>query len=57
MGERVVVSPVLACQGCSYAWEPGTTEVAEFDGLMREGCPDCGDWLWVGEVAEAGERT
>lgn len=56
MGQRVVAFQLLACQGCSYAWEPGTTEVAEFDGLMREGCPECGDWLWVGRSPRRGCR-
>ncbi len=57
MGQQAFVVPVLVCQGCPYAWEPGTTDRAEFDWLMREGCPHCGDWLWCGEVVEAGERT
>jgi hypothetical protein len=49
-------TPVLTCQSCPYAWEPGTTERTELDELMRTGCPECGDWLWLNELAEAGGR-
>jgi Zn-finger nucleic acid-binding protein len=45
---------VLVCESCPYAWEPGTADRAEVDSLIQDGCPDCGGWLGVGEIAEHG---
>jgi hypothetical protein len=44
-------SVVLACQGCSFTWDPGWVDAQEFADLCREGCPECGDWLWMTEAA------
>jgi hypothetical protein len=44
---------VLICAGCSYAWEPddgaGTGE--DLQGVDI-GCPQCGDWLFLGELID-----
>lgn len=45
---------VLVCQTCPYVWEPAAVDAEEFAALVRYGCPDCGGWVWVGELIEAG---
>ena len=45
---------VLVCQACPYVWEPGAVDPDEFAALVRSGCPDCGGWVWLGELIEAG---
>jgi len=47
---------VLVCTACSYVWEPAAVTSDEFAALVRRGCPECGNWIWLGELAEAGER-
>lgn len=46
--------PVLICQGCRFAWEPDAREwSAEHIQALAAGCPECGDWLYLGEIAPA----
>jgi hypothetical protein len=47
---------VLVCQTCPYVWEPAAGDADEFAGLVRSGCPDCGGWVWLGEIVEAEAR-
>jgi Zn finger protein HypA/HybF involved in hydrogenase expression len=42
---------VLACSSCEHVYEP--TE-ADFDGA-ETGCPLCGGWTFIAELAEPGE--
>lgn len=46
---------VLVCATCPYVWEPSAIDSDEFAALVQAGCPDCGGWVWLGELAEAGE--
>lgn len=48
---------VLVCQSCPYVWEPATVAADEFAALVRQGCPDCGGWVWLGEVVGPTERS
>lgn len=48
---------VLVCQFCPYVWEPAQTGSDEFAALIRSGCPDCGGWVWLGELVGAGDRS
>lgn len=44
---------VLICQSCRYAWEPASLEwTADYLRALSAGCPECGDWLYLGEIAE-----
>lgn len=44
--------PVLICQGCGYVWEPLASDwTAEHRQGLADGCPECGDWLYLAEVA------
>ncbi|GAA3219474.1 hypothetical protein GCM10017691_02950 [Pseudonocardia petroleophila] len=44
--------PVLICQGCRFAWEPtGPDWTGEHLQALSNGCPECGDWLYLGEIA------
>lgn len=45
---------VLVCQDCPHVWEPARTTATEFAALVRAGCPDCGGWVWLGELVESG---
>ena len=45
---------VLVCQTCPYVWEPGAVDGDEFAALVRSGCPDCGGWIWLGELVDEG---
>ncbi len=54
--EQATKYAVLVCQTCPYVWEPGVTGAAEFAELVRDGCPDCGGWVWLGELVETGDR-
>lgn len=51
MPERAAV---LVCQDFPHVWEPARTTAAEFAALVRAGCPDCGGWVWLGELVESG---
>jgi hypothetical protein len=43
---------VLICAGCRYAWEPADEPwSAEHLQAFCTGCPVCGDWLYLGELA------
>lgn len=46
---------VLVCQTCPYVWEPTEITGDAFADLVRSGCPDCGGWVWLGELVGAGE--
>jgi len=48
---------VLVCQTCPYVWEPAEIGADEFVALIRSGCPECGGWVWLGELVGAGERS
>jgi hypothetical protein len=41
------------CAGCSYAWEPadGAGPDAHLQAIDT-GCPECGDWLFLGELID-----
>jgi hypothetical protein len=48
------VQLVLVCQGCRYAWEPtASTFTPEQLRPLAGGCPQCGDWLFLGELADS----
>jgi hypothetical protein len=43
---------VLICQGCRFGWEPtGPDWSGEHLQALSNGCPECGDWLYLGEIA------
>jgi hypothetical protein len=45
--------PLLVCPGCGYAWEPAGPEwTCEHLRALAEGCPECGSWLYVAELAD-----
>jgi len=46
---------VLICQSFPYVWEPAQIDGEEFAVLVRSGCPECGGWVWLGELVGAGE--
>lgn len=49
---------VLICAACRYAWEPlSGTWTAEDRQAFAAGCPECGDWLFLGELADPGPAT
>lgn len=44
---------VLICEGCRYAWEPLAAEwTTDHLRAFAAGCPECGDWLYLGELAD-----
>jgi hypothetical protein len=45
---------VLVCQTCPYVWEPSNMGADDFAALVQFGCPDCGGWVWLGELLEVG---
>jgi hypothetical protein len=45
---------VLVCQSCPHVSEPARMTGDEFAALVRAGCPECGGWVWLGELAETG---
>ena len=49
-GPSAVPCGVLVCQSCPYVWEPASTTPEEFAVLVRSGCPECGGWVWLGEL-------
>lgn len=49
-GPRVV----LTCFSCQESWEPDLTAP---DGVAELGCPHCGGWTWMGELAEPTSAT
>lgn len=51
------VRAVLLCQSCPYVWEQAETDSAEFAALVRAGCPDCGGWIWLGELLGDGPAS
>ena len=40
---------VLLCQSCRYAVEATAPDGQR---ALIDGCPDCGDWLFLGDLAE-----
>lgn len=40
---------VLLCQNCRYAVEATAPDGQR---ALIDGCPDCGDWLFLGDLAE-----
>lgn len=44
---------VLVCQACPNVWEPAGIDPDEFALLVRNGCPECGGWVWIGEAVAA----
>jgi hypothetical protein len=58
MPEQITRPPVvLDCQGCTYTWEPGRVDLDDLAELLGSGCPQCGDWLWFGELAVPAPRA
>ncbi len=47
---------VLICAGCRYAFDPLGDWTAEHLQAFAGGCPECGDWLYLGELADPGPR-
>jgi len=45
---------VLVCQSCPHVFEPARMTADEFATLVGEGCPECGGWVWLGELVETG---
>lgn len=45
---------VFVCQTCPYVWEPAAVDAGEFAALVRCGCPECGGWIWLGELVDEG---
>jgi ribosomal protein S27AE len=43
---------VLACTSCEHVYEP---DLDTFDG-GETGCPRCGDWTFIAELAEPGDH-
>lgn len=43
---------VLVCSTCQDTWEPAASSAEEFAALVAAGCPGCGGWVWLGELAE-----
>jgi hypothetical protein len=42
---------VLLCQGCRYGWEPHDAAWNEdYLRALSNGCPECGDWLYLGQL-------
>jgi ssDNA-binding Zn-finger/Zn-ribbon topoisomerase 1 len=39
---------VLACSTCQATWEPSLDDVAR----GNTGCPQCGGWTWIAQLAE-----
>jgi hypothetical protein len=48
---------VLVCQTCPFVWEPAAVTADEFAALVRQGCPDCDGWVWLGEVIGPADRS
>jgi hypothetical protein len=49
---------VLTCAGCRYAWEPAEGPwTAEHLQAFATGCPQCGDWLYLGQLANPATAT
>jgi ribosomal protein S27AE len=44
---------VLACTSCEHVYEP---DLDTFDGGDHTGCPRCGDWTFIAELAEPGDH-
>lgn len=43
---------LLVCTECDHAWEVSSGEVVgESAAAGSTGCPLCGGWTWVGELA------
>jgi hypothetical protein len=46
---------LLVCTDCEHAWEPGLLDPSDRAEAMSIGCPRCGGWVWIGQLAEPGE--
>lgn len=55
-GSSTAPRAVLVCQSCPFVWEPDGTTAEEFAALVRTGCPDCGGWVWLGELVDEVRR-
>lgn len=48
-----LLAVVLVCTECRAIWEPTSgSGIAEAGAIVRDGCPSCGGWSWVGELAD-----
>jgi hypothetical protein len=47
---------VLICESCRYAFEPLWQWTAEHLQALADGCPECGDWLYLGELVDPDPR-
>ncbi len=45
---------VLLCQSCRYAVEATAPDGQR---ALIDGCPDCGDWLFLGDLTDPAETT
>ena len=46
---------LLVCTDCQHAWEPDLLDPTNQAEAMSIGCPLCGGWTWVGQLAEPSE--
>jgi hypothetical protein len=46
---------LLVCTDCQHAWEPDLLDPSDRAEAMSIGCPLCGGWTWIGELAQPGE--
>jgi hypothetical protein len=42
---------VLICAGCGRTWEPVEGRMADRAWVLAGGCPACGDWFYLTELA------
>ncbi|MDQ4104276.1 MAG: hypothetical protein M3186_11400 [Actinomycetota bacterium] len=52
---RAMAALVLVCTECQHTWEPNLLDPSDQAESMSIGCPQCGGWTWVGQLAERGE--
>ena len=51
-GDAGVPSVVLVCTACQHIWEPDLLDPADRVEAASTGCPLCGGWTWIGQIAE-----
>lgn len=56
LGSTAELCAVLVCQSCPHVWELGSVAPEEFGALVRTGCPECGGWVWLGELVDGVAR-
>jgi hypothetical protein len=51
-GDARAPSVVLVCTPCQHTWEPDLLDPADRSEAASTGCPLCGGWTWIGQIAE-----